>query len=464
MVKDHIQLWTECLKFISDNISADQYNAFFEKVSSISFEDNSLHLMVPSQFFVDQLEERFLPVLGSGIRKVYGENVSIYYHYNQIQNAPDTELKVRSNEPSSAILAQVQRRVQPANPFAQQQAAAFDPQLNPYNTFENYCNSVGNRIARSIGESIASNPKLQTFNPLFVFGPTGVGKTHLIQAIGIRAKELRPESRVLYINARLFESQFTAARLSGSINSFFHFYQSIDMLIVDDIQDLSGKLKTQNMFFHIFNHLQQNGKQIILSSDSAPAQMQGFEARVLNRFKWGMTVELERPDIDLRRDVLRRKAEQDGLALPDEVIDFIVTNVTDSIRELVGVVASIMGRATVLGCDITLDLARTVVSNSVKISERKLNFEMIADRVAAYYGIESDKLFTQTRKREISDARQVVMFLAKKLAGMSLKAIGTRIGRTHATVLYSCNNIEQRLDLDRKLADEVKAIEAELRS
>ncbi|MDE5642230.1 MAG: chromosomal replication initiator protein DnaA [Muribaculaceae bacterium] len=462
MEKDHKQLWEECLKFFKDNVSPEQYNAFFKIVTSAGFENNKLELCVPSQFFVDQLEERFLGVLGAGIHKVYGNGVQLFYRFRQVQNAPDTELSIRSGEPSSAILAQVQQKVQPANPFQAQPAAPFDSQLNPFNTFENYCGSMGNREARAIGESVAR--KVMTFNPLFVFGPTGVGKTHLIQAIGIRAKELDPSLRVLYINARLFESQFTAANRTGSINSFFHFYQSIDMLIVDDIQELAGKTKTQNMFFHIFNHLKQNGKQIILSSDCPPSQMEGFEARVLNRFKWGMTQELERPDIELRRDVLRRKAEQDGLNLPDDVIDFIAANVTDSIREIVGVVASLMGRAMVLGCEVNLDLARRVVSNVVKINERRMDFETIADRVSSFYGIEADRLFTNTRKREISDARQIVMYIAKTMANMSLKAIGARIGRSHATVLHGCNCIEQRLGVDRKLTDDLKTIEAELKA
>lgn len=462
MGKDHKRLWEECQQFIRDNITPEQYDAFFKIVTSAGFENNKLELQVPSQFFADMIEERFVGVLGAGIRKVYGQGVQLFYRVPQIQNEPDAEVRMRSGEPSPAILDQVQRKVQPANPFQAKPAAPFDSQLNPFNTFENYCSSLGNREARAIGESVAR--KVMTFNPLFVFGPTGVGKTHLIQAIGIRAKELDPDLRVLYINARLFESQFTAANHLGSINSFFHFYQSIDMLIVDDIQELAGKIKTQNMFFHIFNHLKQNGKQIILSSDCPPSQMEGFEARVLNRFKWGMTQELERPDIELRRDVLRRKAEQDGLNLPDDVIDFIAANVTDSIREIVGVVASLMGHAMVQGCEVTLDLARKVVSNVVQINERRLDFEFIIDRVAEYYNIEPDKLFTKTRKREISDSRQIVMYLAKNMANMSLKSIGARIGRSHATVLYGCNNIEQRLGIDRKLTDDVNTIQAELRA
>lgn len=458
MTKDHLQLWEECRRFIKDNISDQQYEAFFKNVSSISFENKRLKLMVPSQFFVDQLEERFLPVLGAGIRKVYGQGVELFYHFNQVQNEPATGINMRSAAPSPAIMAQVQQRVQPANPFQAEPAKPFDSQLNPRYTFENYCSSFSNQIARSIGESIALNPKIKTFNPLFVFGPTGVGKTHLIQAIGIRTKELNPDTRVLYINARLFESQFTAANRTGSINSFFHFYQSIDMLIVDDIQELQGKPKTQNMFFNIFNQLQQNNKQIILSSDCPPSEMQGFEARVLNRFKWGMTVELERPDADLRRDVLRRKAEQDGLELGDDIIDYISRNVTESIRELEGVVVSLIGQAAILNCEPSIELAHKVVANAVKVSERKLDFELIAERVSEFYGVSSDSLFTKTRRREVSDARQMVMYIAKKHANMPLKTIGSRLGRSHATVIYACNNIEDRLHIDAKLNQDLSSI------
>lgn len=463
MVNEHAQLWDKCCQFIKDNITPQQYDAFFRNVTSVSFENDILTLAVPSQFFVDQLEERFLPVLGAGLRKTYGHLPTIQYQYFVKKDAPDTDVTVRSTQPSPTILAQA--RVEVANPFQPEVARPFNPQLDPRNTFENYCSSLSNKIARSIGESIAMNPKVKTFNPLFVYGSTGVGKTHLIQAIGIRTKELDPQARVLYVNARLFESQFTAANRTGTINSFFHFYQSIDMLIVDDIQELQGKAKTQNMFFHIFNHLQQNNKQIILSSDCPPAEMQGFEARVLNRFKWGMSVELERPDLALRRDVLQKLAQKEGLQLQPEVLDFISTNVTESIRELVGVMASLMGRAAVLNCAPDLELARKVVGATVKLAETPasvLDFETLATKVADFYGFKSDQLYTKSRKREVSDARQILMYLAKTKANMPLTAIGTRIGRTHSTVIYACNNIEERRGVDHKLTADLEAIESSL--
>ena len=296
-----------------------------------------------------------------------------------------------------------------------------------------------------------------------MFGPSGVGKTHLIQAIGIRIKERNPKARVLYVTARLFQSQYTAAA-AKNINDFFHFYQSIDTLIIDDIQDLQNMPGTQNTFFHIFNHLHQHDRQIIMSSDCAPSEMEGFEARLLSRFKWGMQVELERPDIALRRNVLKLKADSDGLILPSEVSEFIAANVTQSVRELEGVVVSLVAHATVLNRDISLDLAKRVMSNAVKIKRHQVNFEMVADAVSSHYGISPDLLFAKSRRREVSDARQVVMFLAKKLVKLPLSTIGQKLDRTHATVIHGCQTIENRIEHDKKLSADIDAIEADIAS
>ena len=453
----HQELWAKCCRFIKDNITTEQYDTWFRDITSESYADGRLVLTVQSSFFADQLEERHQGVLRAGIRKVYGDGVQLYYRFRVIQSDNSSLIDQKSAGSSPTILAQV--KAQPANPFKQPDTQDFDPQLNPRYTFENYCSSDSNKIARSIGMAIGDNPSLKTFNPLFVFGPSGVGKTHLIQAIGIRIKERNPHARVLYVTARLFQSQYTAAA-AKNINSFFHFYQSIDCLIIDDIQDLQNMPGTQNTFFHILNHLHQHDRQIIMSSDCAPAEMEGFEARLLSRFKWGMQVELERPDITLRRDVLKLKAEQDGLAIPGEVTEYIASNVTQSVRELEGIVVSLMAHATVLNREISLDLARRVMSNAIKIKRRQINFEMITEAVASHYNICPDLLFTKSRKREVSDARQIVMYLAKKIGKMPLTTIGHKIDRTHATVIYACNTIEDRIATEKKLAADIDAIEA----
>lgn len=460
MEQDHTILWEKCLAIFRDVLPPEQFDAWFKPVTSISYRDNNLNVLVPSPYFVEQLDERYIKLITKTLHKVYGPEVKLFYHFNQVSNEPATSVTIESSNPSSAVAPKPGAS---SNPFNRPvESADIDAQLNPRYTFENYCNSVSNRVARSIGEAIATDPKCKTFNPLFIFGSPGVGKTHLIQAIGIRIKERNPRSRVLYVTARLFESQYTTALKNNRINDFINFYQSIDVLILDDIQDLIGKESTQRTFFHIFNHLQLNQKQIILSSDTRPAQMEGMDKRMLDRFKWGMTAELEKPDYELRRNVLSQKAKQEGFNIPDEVIDYIASNVTESIRELEGIMVSLGVHATVLGVDINIDLARRVLANAVKINLKQINFEIITQEVSAYYKIEPDQLFTKSRKREISDERQMVMFLAKKHTKMPLKAIGTRLDRTHATVLYACKNIEERLPLEKKLQEDVASIENSL--
>lgn len=456
---ERLALWDRCLDIFRDNLSQEQFKAWFEPITCVSCTDTELILRIPSPFFMEQLEANYANLIGRTLVKIYGAGIRLSYEFYQIANDPSTAVRMADSHPSPAVAP---RPGATSNPFQTMPQADIDPQLNPRYTFENYCGSSSNQVARSIGEAIAMDPRCKTFNPLFVFGPPGVGKTHLIQAIGIRIKERNPAAKVLYVTARVFQSQYTTAEAKGTTNSFFHFYQSIDTLIIDDIQDLRDKPKTQNTFFHIFNHLHQNGRQIIMSSDCSPAEMEGFPERLLTRFRWGMNVKLDAPDMELRRNVLIHKAEQDGLSLPEDVINYIAANVTDSIRELEGIVVSLIGRAAVLNIDVDVDLARNVVANAVRINRRQVNFEVVTSAVCSHYNIDPDLIFTKSRKREISDARQVVMYLAKKLIRMPLTAIGARLGRTHATVLYACKNLEERIPLDKQLADDVLAIEADI--
>lgn len=465
MQKSPRQLWDECCAILRDNLPEEQFRAWFEPIPTPDFVDEfdeagenvvrrNLSLCLKSPFCKEHIEKNYLSILAPTLRRVYGKNVQLFYKYNQVGNRPDTVITEKGMT-SSPVLSR-----QGHGLFQTEVARAFDSQLNPRYTFENYCSSSSNKIARAIGEAIADDPKLKTFNPLFVFGPTGVGKTHLIQAIGIKIKEQDPRARVLYVSARFFESQFTVASRNGKVNEFINFYQSIDTLIIDDIQDLIDKEKTQNTFFHIFNHLHQNQKQIILSSDCCPTQLKGMADRLISRFKWGMTVELERPDPALRRMVLRLKSEQEGLALDPEVMDFIAENVTNSVRELEGVVLSLLAHATVMNREITIDLARMVMNNVVRLQKQtSINFEMITEGVANHFKIDSDLIFSKTRKREVSDARQMVMYLAKKHSKMSLTAIGARLLRNYATVIHGCKNIEERLPYEKQLQMDVAAIE-----
>lgn len=458
----HTELWARCSEFIKDNVTPEQYDTCFRDIQSEKYvaaaggESAYIVLRIQSDFIVDEIERNYQGLLRAGIKKVYGEGVNLYWRTVAVKADPPETVLQKSTSPSPTIMAQ--SHAAPANPFVEPGPDNFDPQLNPRYNFENYCLSESNKIARSIGEAIGDNPSMKTFNPMFVWGPPGVGKTHLIQAIGIRAKERNPQARVLYVTARLFQSQCTAA-LAHNINNFFRFYQGIDTLIIDDIQDLQSAPRTQNTFFHIFNHLHQHDKQIIMSSDCAPSEMEGFEARLLSRFKWGIQVELGRPDLDLRREVLRQKAEQNGIVLPEDVLEYIAANVTENVRELEGIVVSLMAHAMVMNRDISVDLARRVMNNAVKVATRKVNFEMITEAVAAHFRITPDLLFTKTRKREISDARQVVMFLAKKLVNLPLVAIGQKLGRSHATVIHGVDCVESRMEHEKQFAADVRAIE-----
>lgn len=456
---NHIELWDKCRSIIRDNIPVEQYDTWFKDINSLKFENDILTLVVPTAFYAEQIEERYLKILAPAIRRVYGPSVQLFYHFYQVNGQPESQVVQKSEGPSNTIIEQ-QLKAPAANPFYAPYQGNIDSQLNPRYTFENYCGGESNKIVKSIAEAIANDPSNHTFNPLFIFGPVGVGKTHLMQAIGIRLKEKNPQSRVLYVNARLFSSQYTAAVARKNTNSFFYFYQSIDTLLIDDIQDLHDKPGTQNTFFHIFNHLHQNNKQIIMSSDRAPADMEGFEERMLSRFKWGMAAELSKPDIELRREVLAQKAARDGINLPLDVREYIAGNVTSSIRELEGVMVSLVGHAAMLNCPITLDLAKTVVGNTVKVvQQRPINFDLLAQEVGSYYNIQPDVLFTKSRKREISDARQILMYLAKKIAKLPIVDIGKLLQRTHATVNYACNIIEERMQSDFQLQADISNIQ-----
>lgn len=461
------QQWNQCLDVIKANLPAEQFNVWFAPIVAVDFDqkNNRVTLKVPSQFFVEQIEGRYINVLSLALKKVFGDNVKLIYKYNMV-GSDDASAVEQSEDNSSVRLKQELKIRKPrvANPFEHDDTLDdIDPQLNPRYTFENYCSSMSNRLAVSISQAIAEHPEVKTYNPLFVFGSTGVGKTHLLQAIGVKLKEQNPRMRVLYVSSRVFESQYTTAALQKKINDFINFYQSIDVLLLDDIQFFAGnKPGTQNTFFHIFNHLHQHQRQLVMSSDCRPSDLDGMEPRLISRFKWGMTVELEKPDFELRRKFLDMKAAQDGLNISSDVLDFIATNVTESVRELEGVMVALLAHATMLGQDITIDLARSVVGNTVKVTPKQLTFESIAETVADYYNLPTDLIYGKSRKREISDARQLIMYLAKKEAQMSSTSIGAKLDRTHATVLHACIQIEQRMSIEKDFSREVQAITASL--
>ena len=451
------QQWNRCLDVIKANLPAEQFNAWFAPIVAVDYdqENNHVTLKVPSEFYREKIEGHYLNILSLALKKVFGENVKLFYKYNVVRGDETSSVKQQEDNSSIRLKQELKiRNPRVANPFERQDTLDdIDPQLNPRYTFENYCGSMSNRLAVSVANAIATHPEVKTYNPFFIFGSTGVGKTHLLQAVGVKLKENNPRMRVLYVTARVFENQYTTAVLQKKVNDFINFYQSSDVLLLDDIQEFAGKPGTQNTFFHIFNHLHQHQRQLIMSSDCRPSDLDGMVPRLISRFKWGMTVELEKPDYELRRKFLAMKSVQDGLNIDDEVLDFIASNVTESVRELEGVMVALLAHATMLEQEITIDLARSVIGNTVKVSQRQLTFEMIAETVAKYYNLSTDLIYGKSRK---------VMYLAKKEAQMSSPSIGAKLDRTHATVLHACIQIKQRMDIEKDFSREVQDITASL--
>lgn len=461
MSLEHVTLWDKCLAIIKDNVDEVAYEKWFVPIKSFSFENGELVLQVPSHFFQEYIEENYTELLRPVITRVYGKGIKLYYKVTVVEN-PIATVNVSSPEKSATVSRNIRQALpaQPLNPFQAPEYEDLDSQLNPYYTFENYYTSDSNKVARITGEAVAASPGHNPFNPMFVYGESGVGKTHLIQAIGIKIKEQNPRARVLYLSANLFQQQYTTAVVHNQLNNFINFYQSIDVLLMDDIQEFAGKIQTQNTFFHIFNHLHLNGKQLVLTCDRPPVELEGIVPRLLTRFKWGLQVEVERPDYSLRRDILHNKIERDGLVISEEIVDYIARNVTDNVRDLEGTIVSLMAHAMAFNREVTLELAEQVLARSVRMVKKQITIDSIKNAVCNYYDIKPDKLVMRSRKREVVVARQVAMYLSKKHTSTALAGIGSMLGRyDHATVLYACKTIEGQLQVDKELQKSVTEIE-----
>lgn len=462
--KDHISLWNDCRTILRDNLTDELYKIWFAPVESRSFSDGRLCLAVPSDLFVDQFEDKFYTLLESTINRVYGPGVTIDYTYN-VTSDPSSAVTIASSRPSASLKNPVNTQDQIApNPFHEGvNRRKIEPQLNPTYNFENYCVGESNKLPFTIAEYIGNHPDKTDFNPFFLYGATGVGKTHLIQSIGIRVKERYPQARVLYITSRIFENQYGKAIREKKVGDFINFYEQIHVLLIDDIQELSGKPGIQNAFFPIFNYLHQRGRLLIMTSDRPPVALDGMMDRLLNRFKWGVIEELPAPDLALRKKILHHKAARNGLSLSEEVIDLIAASVTTSIRELEGIVLSLLTRATILNMEITPELAKAVIASSVKVNTKRINFDMIVENTAAYYNLDPDVIFKKNRVKDVAEARQVVMYLADKLTDLSASSIGRKLARSHTTVSYGVDAIRDRLDVEPALVDTISQIEESIR-
>lgn len=458
------KLWNECLEIIRDNISEASYNTWFKPVKALQFEKQVFVLQVPSQFFVEYIEEKYIDLLRMTLYRVAGNGTRLEYRV-MIDQGSDKGTRIPSENVNTESLTPVNTANNYISPYHRPKLPEIDPQLNASYNFNNLIEGNSNKLARTAGISIATDPGKTVFNPLFVFGQSGVGKTHLANAIGVMTKQLNPDKRVLYVSSYTFQIQYTDAVRSNTLNDFLNFYQTIDVLIVDDIHEFAGKTGTQNTFFHLFNHLHQSGKQIVLTSDRSPLVLAGLEQRLLTRFKWGLSAEIEKPDFAHRKAILENKIYRDGLEIAEEVVDFIAEHVTDNIRDLEGTLASLMAHSTLANIPVDMALAQKVVSRIVNLNTKANTVEHIRDVVCAHFSLSVDAISTRSRKREVVQARQIAMYLSKQLTKNSLSSIGNTIGqRDHATVLHACKIVSDLMEIDKSFRSSVREIEAKLKT
>ncbi|MDR0661480.1 MAG: chromosomal replication initiator protein DnaA [Prevotellaceae bacterium] len=466
----HTEIWDSCVKIIKDIVPETTFKTWFEPISPIKLQDRILTIEVPTPFFYEYLEEHFIDLLRKTLRKNLGPDAKLEYSIKVVEGTPTIKYPQQNrpelkNKPVSYPNIQEEGRVM--NPFAIPglKKLEIDPQLNPDYTFNNFVESECNRLARSAGLAIAQNPGKTAFNPLFIYGNSGLGKTHLAQAIGIETKEKHPDKIVLYVNANRFQTQYVDAQVNkNKVNDFLHFYQMIDVLIIDDVHDFAGKERTQNTFFHIFNHLHQSSKQLILTSDKPPVELQGLEQRLLSRFKWGLSAELQAPDFKTRVDVLKRKIYNDGIDIDEQVLEFIATKVTTNIRELEGALISLLAQATLNKKAITIELAAQMTEKLVSSVQKEVSITEIQKSVCSYFGLSTEAMTSKTRKREIVQARQIAMYFCRSLTKTSLASIGAQIGgKDHATVLHACKTVEDLVETDKLFRQHVTEIEKRIR-
>ena len=468
-------VWNNCLGFIKDNIQEQAYKTWFEPIIPVKLDVNILSIQVPSKFFYEWLEEHYVKLLKIALTKELGKEAKLVYVI-KMENSFGSTKSFTEKIPSEYKPKMKSQKIEGSTTYFKTELTnpfiipgiknlKIDSQLNPNYNFNNFLEGDSNRLARSAGYAVSNRPGGTSFNPLLIFGGVGLGKTHLANAIGINIKQKFPEKTVLYISAEKFTQQYIESVKKNNRNDFIHFYQLIDVLVIDDVQFFSGKSGTQDVFFHIFNHLHQNGKQLVLTSDKAPVDMQEIEQRLLSRFKWGLSAELQTPDYETRVSIIKNKLNRDGVEMDDEIIFYVAKYIKTNVRELEGAIISLMAQASFNRKNITIELAKVIVEKFVKNTKKEISIDHIQKVVSDYFQMDVSTLQSKTRKRHIVQARQLAMFFSKKFTKASLASIGTKIGRRdHATVLHACKTVDNLAftdkqfrkyveDLNKKFAD-----------
>lgn len=473
------EAWTRCLAIIRDNVNEQSFKTWFEPIVPLRLDDNKVTIRVPSQFFYEWLEEHYYSLINKALAEIIGENARLVYSV-VVEDGPEEVARHAITIPSAKQGLGAPSSYQykdPSSSLASPTAAVSGQRvdlsatrltesfLNPRYTFENFIKGDSNQLARAAAVAVANNPGGTSFNPLVIYGGVGLGKTHLIQAIGNHALQYERANRVLYVSSEKFTIEFVDSIQSDRTSEFSSFYRSVDLLIVDDIQFFAGKEKTQEIFFHTFNTLHQLGKQIVLSCDRSPKELKGLDERLISRFQCGLTADIQPPELETRIAILRKKTEDDGVELPQDVVEFIASHVTTNIRELEGCLISLLAHASLKNEEITLELTRHVVKTVVGDIRAHVTVEEIQRAVSEYFGIPEDLIRAKTRKQEVVIARQVAMYIAKELTNSSLKTIGLHFGgRDHSTVIHAYQSVEDLMKTDDRYARTVQHITQRLQT
>ena len=453
-------VWQACLNRIKEQTSQEEFSKWFAPIIPLEFDGTNLRLKVPNESYVTHIEKNYLKFFSQIIYQIYGQQTRLFYAVPSVEE----KMPVSSTADTTAI-SQFNTRTDTANiknPFVIPglKKITIDPQLNPNYTFATHIEGECNRLARSAGMTVALTPGSSPFNPLYIYGDSGLGKTHIVQAIGHDVRERHPELQVLYVSTNKFQAQFQTAYKNGEITDFIRFYQMIDVLIIDDIQELTGKAGTQNAFFNIFNHLQLAGKQLILTSDKPPVELKDIEQRLLTRFKWGLSAKIDTPDYETKVKIIRAKAQKLGTEVSEEVIAYLADNISANVREIEGALSSLAANTTFLGRKMTVALAKEILKAYVKLYQKEVTIEHIIEVVCKYLNLDFERFNSTERTREIAQARQIAMYLSKQHTKAPLTTIGSAIGgRNHATVLHSCKAVSNLMETDKSFRRQVEEIE-----
>ena len=451
---DNLQiLWQQCAKILQDNVSPTAYSTWFAPLEAIDYSNDTLVLRVKSQFVVEYIEENFIDLLSRAIWRVFGAGTRLEYRVLIDSTSGAGTTYPSSNRSQSPVSSMRPSAAEPS----------WDAQLNEQYTFQTFIQGHCNKLARAAAVAVAKAPGRTSFNPLFIYGGSGVGKTHLVNAIGNEIRITNPELRVLYVSANTFKLQYQQAAQQNKIPDFLMFYNQVDVLIVDDIQFFAGLKGTQDTFFHIFNYLHQSHKQLILTSYRSPVQLRDLEERLLTRFKWGLNIEIARPDYNLRRAILAHKMKRDGVQLSDEIVDYIAQNACQNIRDIEGALASLMAYSTLMDKDIDMALAQKVVSQLVDVKGKEITMADIMGSVCEHTNISEKAVQGQSRQKDVVHARQLIIYLGKRLTDNSLTEIGAVVRRSHATVIHALNTMSDQMEYDKQLKREAEMLESELR-